>query len=124
HLDRWAERGCFDRDVFRQAGDLGLLCPTVPDTFGGPGADFLYSAVLLEEAAPYSNFGLSLTMHSEIVTNYFLHFASDALKAAWLPRMVSGEAIGALAMTEPDGGSDVKAIRSTAVREGDHYRLN
>jgi acyl-CoA dehydrogenase len=124
HLDRWAERGCFDREVFRQAGELGLLCPTVPDAFGGPEADFLYSAVVLEEAAPYSNFGLSLTMHSEIVTNYFLHYASDALKAAWLPRMVRGEAIGALAMTEPDGGSDVKAIRSTAPLRDGHYVLN
>jgi acyl-CoA dehydrogenase len=124
HLDRWAERGCFDASVFRAAGDVGVLCPTVPEAYGGPGADFLYSAVLLEEAAPLSNFGLSLTMHSEIVTNYFLHFASEALKAQWLPRMVTGEAIGALAMTEPDGGSDVKAVRSTAVRQGDHYVLN
>ncbi len=124
NLERWAERGSFDREVFSEAGALGLLCPTVPEALGGPGADLLYSAVVLEEAAPYSNFGLSLTMHSEIVTNYFLHFASAALKQAWLPRMVRGEVVGALAMTEPDGGSDVKAVRSTAVREGDHYRLN
>lgn len=124
NLDRWAERGCFDRSVFQQAGELGLLCPTVPEELGGPGADLLYSAVVLEEAAPYSNFGLSLTMHSEIVTNYFLHYASDALKQKWLPRMVSGEAIGALAMTEPDGGSDVKAIRSHATLRDGHYVLN
>jgi acyl-CoA dehydrogenase len=124
NLDRWAERGCFDRSVFQQAGELGLLCPTVPEAWGGPGADLLYSAVVLEEAAPYSNFGLSLTMHSEIVTNYFLHYASDALKQRWLPRMVSGEAIGALAMTEPDGGSDVKAIRSHASLRDGHYVLN
>ena len=123
-LEVWAERGCFDRAVFSTAGELGLLCPTVSEAYGGPGADLLYSAVVLEEAAPYSNFGLSLTMHSEIVTNYFLHFASETLKAKWLPRMVSGEAVAALAMTEPDGGSDVKAVRSTALREGDHYRLN
>lgn len=122
-LEGWAERGCFDRAVFSIAGELGLLCPTVPEAYGGPGADLLYSAVVLEEAAPYSNFGLSLTMHSEIVTNYFLHFASETLKAKWLPRMVSGEAVAALAMTEPDGGSDVKAVRATALREGDNYRL-
>jgi len=124
NLERWAERGCFDREVFQRAGELGLLCPTVPEAFGGPGADCLYSAVVLEEAAPYSNFGLSLTMHSEIVTNYFLHFASEALKAKWLPRMVSGEAIGALAMTEPGGGSDVKAIRTSAALRDGHYVLN
>jgi len=124
NLERWAERGCFDREVFQRAGELGLLCPTVPEAFGGPGADCLYSAVVLEEAAPYSNFGLSLTMHSEIVTNYFLHFASEALKAKWLPRMVSGDAIGALAMTEPGGGSDVKAIRTSAALRDGHYVLN
>ncbi len=124
NLERWAERGCFDRSVFTVAGELGLLCPTVPEAYGGPGADPLYSAVVLEEAAPYSNFGLSLTMHSEIVTNYFLHFASEELKQRWLPGMVSGALVSALAMTEPDGGSDVKAVRTTAVREGDHYRLN
>lgn len=123
-LDRWAERGCFDRSIFREAGALGLLCPTVPESLGGPGADLLCSAVLLEEAAPYSNFGLSLTMHSEIVTNYLLHFGSAPLQAQWLPRMVTGEAIGALAMTEPDGGSDVKAIRTHAVLEDGHWRLN
>ena len=124
YLEGWAERGCFDPAVFKVAGDLGLLCPGVPEAYGGPGADFLYSGVLLEEAAPYSNFGLSLTMHSEIVTNYFLHYASEQLKSLWLPRMVTGEAIGALAMTEPDGGSDVKAVRTAAVRQGDHYLLN
>ena len=124
HLERWAERGCFDREVFRQAGELGLLCPTVPEAYGGPGADLLYSTVVLEEAAPHSNFGLSLTMHSEIVTNYFLHYASDALKQRWLPRMVGGEAIGALAMTEPDGGSDVQAVRCSAPLRDGHYLLN
>ena len=124
HLERWEHEGIVDRGFWNKCGEAGLLCPTVPEAYGGPGADLLYSAVVLEEAAPYSNFGLSLTMHSEIVTNYFLHFASETLKAKWLPRMVSGEAVAALAMTEPDGGSDVKAVRATALREGDHYRLN
>jgi len=124
NLSKWAEQGCFDPAVFKAAGELGLLCPGVPELYGGPEADFLYSAVLLEEAAPFSNFGLSLTMHSEIVTNYFLHYASEELKSRWLPRMVTGEAIGALAMTEPDGGSDVKAVRTAAVRQGENYLLN
>ncbi|MFT3804479.1 MAG: acyl-CoA dehydrogenase family protein [Burkholderiaceae bacterium] len=122
--ERWAELGTFDRSLFASAGDMGLLCPTVPEAYGGPGADPLYSVVVLEEGAPFSNVGLALTMHSEIVTNYLLHHASDSLKQRWLPRMVSGEAVAALAMTEPDGGSDVKAVRTTALREGDHYRLN
>lgn len=124
NLARWEARGAFDRSLFERAGAAGLLCPTVPEAYGGPGADVLYSAALLEEAAFHGNFGLSLTMHSEIVTNYFLHFASEGLKRQWLPCMVSGGCIGALAMTEPDGGSDVRAVRTSAVREGDYYLLS
>lgn len=124
NIERWEARGGFDHGMFAAAGAAGLLCPTVPEEYGGPGADLLYSAVLLEEAAQYSNFGLSLTMHSEIVTNYLLHFGSEQLKHHYLPRMVSGEWVGALAMTEPSTGSDVKAVRTTAVREGDHYVLS
>jgi alkylation response protein AidB-like acyl-CoA dehydrogenase len=122
--ERWEERGGFDRNVFAAAGAAGILCPSVPETYGGPGADLLYSAIVLEEAAPLSNFGLALTMHSEIVTNYILHFGNEAQKQRYLPRMVAGEWIGALAMTEPSAGSDVKALRTSALREGEHYRLN
>ncbi|MFA7556189.1 MAG: acyl-CoA dehydrogenase family protein [Hydrogenophaga sp.] len=124
HMERWEARGGFERELFSTAGAQGMLCPTVPEVYGGVGADLLYSAVLLEEMAPHSNFGLSFTMHSEIVTNYLLHFGSEYLKRTWLPRMVSGEVVGALAMTEPSGGSDVKAVRTRASREGDHYLLS
>lgn len=124
HIERWEARGGFERELFTTAGAQGLLCPTVPEAYDGAGADLLYSAVLLEEMAAYSNFGLSFTMHSEIVTNYLLHFGSEHLKRTWLPRMVSGEAVGALAMTEPGGGSDVKAVTTRAVRAGDHYLLS
>jgi len=123
HLERWEAAGRFDREVFVHAGKKGLLCPTVPEEYGGAGADALYSAVLLEEAAPQANMGLSFSMHSEIVTNYLLHFASEPLKRQWLPRMVTGECLTALAMTEPAGGSDVKALRTIAVREGDDYLI-
>ena len=124
NIERWEARGGFERSIFDTAAAAGLLCPTVPEAYGGPGADFLYSAALLEEAAEHSNFGLSFTMHSEIVTNYLLHYGSEALKLSYLPRMVSGECVGALAMTEPSSGSDVKSVRTTAVREGDHYVLS
>ena len=128
NLERWEARGGFEHGLFAKAGAAGLLCPAVPEAYGGPDADLLYSAIVLEEAAPYSNFGLSLTMHSEIVTNYLLHFGSEHLKRTYLPRMVSGASIGALAMTEPGTGSDVKAVRAVAVRgrdrEGDHYLLS
>lgn len=121
HLERWEARGGFERGLFNAAGQAGLLCPTVPEAYGGPEADVLYTAIVLEEAAQYSNMGLSFTMHSDIVTNYLLHYGSEALKQAYLPRMVAGKIVGALAMTEPSGGSDVKAIRTTAVRDGDHF---
>jgi acyl-CoA dehydrogenase len=124
HLERWEAHGTFDRGLFEKAGRAGLLCPTVSDAYGGAGADLLYSAVILEEGAFLGNIGLSLTMHSEIVANYLQHYASEELKRRWLPRMVSGECIGALAMTEPGGGSDVKAVRASAVRDGDCYVLN
>src|SRR3989344_5969629 len=91
----WEARGGFEHERFTKAGAQGLLCPTVPEAYGGPAADLLYSAVMLEEMAPYSNFGLTFTMHSEIVTNYLLHLGSEHLKQTWLPRMLSGEAVGA-----------------------------
>ncbi|MDP9901010.1 acyl-CoA dehydrogenase family protein [Variovorax ginsengisoli] len=121
NLERWESQGGFERSLFDRAGAAGLLCPTVPEAYGGPGADLLYTAALLEEAAPYSNMGLSFAMHSDIVTNYVLHYGSEALKQAYLPKMVAGEIVGALAMTEPSGGSDVKAVRTTAVRDGEHF---
>jgi len=123
-IEQWEARGTFDHDLFTKAGRAGLLCPTVSESYGGPGADLLYSAVVLEEGAFLGNFGLSLTMHSEIVTNYFQHYASEDLKRRWLPRMVTGECVGALAMTEPGGGSDVKSVRTNAVRDGDCYVLS
>jgi alkylation response protein AidB-like acyl-CoA dehydrogenase len=122
-LEDWEARGGFDRNLFLLAGEEGFLCPTMPVEYGGSGADVLYSALVLEAGAPYSNFGLPLSMHSEIVANYLLHFGSGALKQKYLPEMASGHMIGALAMTEPSTGSDVKAIRTTAVREGDHFVL-
>ena len=122
--ERWEEQGAFDHAVFAAAGAVGILCPTVPEMYGGPGADPLYSAIVLEEAAPLSNFGLALTMHSEIVTNYILHFGSELLKQRYLPRMVSGDWVGALAMTEPAAGSDLKALRTSALHDGEHYILN
>lgn len=123
-IAHWETQGRYDRDVFARAGAAGLLCPTVPEQYGGPQADALYSAIVLEEAAPFSQFGLSLSMHSEIVTNYLLHYGSELIRRRWLPGMVAGTAIGALAMTEPGGGSDVKAVRTRAIRQDGHYLLN
>jgi len=124
NIDKWEVASVFDRDLWRKAAAQGLLCPSMPEELGGAGADLLYSVILMEEGAKYSNIGLSFAMHSEIVSNYLLHFGSEELKHKYLPRMASGEMVAALAMTEPSAGSDVKAIRTTAVRDGDHYVVN
>lgn len=124
NLEQWERESVCDRDLWRKAAQQGLLCPTMPESYGGAGADLLYPVVLLEEGAQYSNIGLSFSMHSEIVANYLLHYGSEELKQKYLPQMVSGEMVAALAMTEPSGGSDVKAIRTSAVRDGDDYLVS
>lgn len=123
-LSEWEQHGTFDRAIFARAGAAGLLCPTVPEAYGGAQADILCSMIVLEEGAGHGNFGLAFSMHSDIVTSYLLRFANEEQKHSWLPRMVSGEAIAALAMTEPSGGSDVKAIKTVAVRDGDDYLIS
>jgi len=124
HLLRWDEDGAVDREIWRKCGELGFLCPAMPDEYGGVGADRLYSMILLEELAPLGGLGISLGMHSDIVAPYLVEFATEEVKRHYLPRMATGELIGALAMSEPVAGSDLKAIRTTAVRTGDAYVLN
>ncbi len=124
-LDSWEENGRPPRDFWNRAGEHGLLGPTVPEEFGGPGGDYLYSAIIDEElarAGAASAAGLSV--HNDIVIPYLVSFASRELKEKWLPKMVTGEAVGAMGMTEPDGGSDLKAVRTTARRDGDEWVIN
>lgn len=124
-LDSWEENGRPPRDFWNRAGEHGLLGPTVPEEFGGPGGDYLYSAIIDEElarAGAASAAGLSV--HNDIVVPYLVSFASHELKEKWLPKMVTGEAVGAMGMTEPDGGSDLKAVRTTARRDGDEWVIN
>jgi acyl-CoA dehydrogenase len=125
HYERFEEQGYIDRDVWRKAGAAGYLCPTMPAEYGGAGADKLFSVVLFEQ---FSRKGvhnlLGMSLHSEIVAPYLLHYGSEFLKQAYLPKMATGEMIGAIAMTEPGTGSDLQGIRATAVRHGDHYLLN
>ena len=124
HLEHWDDRGSIDRQLWRKAGELGFLCCTLPEAYGGSEVDRTFSMILLEELSPLSAIGISFAMHSDIVASYINRYASDAIKAKYLPEMASGELIGALGMSEPGAGSDVKAIRTSAVRDGDHYILN
>jgi acyl-CoA dehydrogenase len=123
HLSRWEEEGIIDRAFWTRAGEAGLLCPTVPEQYGGPGLDFGFNAVIDEELA-YAGSTAGITLHSDIVADYLVAYGSEDQKAYWLPRMVSGETATAIAMTEPGAGSDLQGIRTTAKRDGNHYVLN
>jgi len=124
HHAEWEEAGVVPREVWRKAGETGLLCPNVPEEYGGFGADWLYNVVIIEELARAGISGPGFMVHSEMVAPYILAFGTEELKRKVLPKMVTGEYIGALGLTEPGAGSDVKEIRTRAVREGDEYVLN
>lgn len=123
HHAEWEEAGQVNRSLWVKAGEAGLLCATLPEDFGCPGGDFRHAAIITEEVARAGATGVLFYLHSEIVAPYVLHYGSEALKQRWLPEMAAGRAVGAIAMSEPSTGSDVRAIRTRAVREGDHYVL-
>lgn len=120
----WEKVGVVPRELWRKAGEAGLLCANVPEEYGGAGANFLYNVVIAEELGRAGATGPGFTVHSDMVASYILSFGSEAQKKQWLPKMVSGEAVGALGLTEPGGGSDLKAMRTRAERDGDHYVIN
>ena len=121
---RWNQAGIVDRSAWRAAGRAGFLCPWMEERWGGPGADFLCSVVIMEEMARVYETGFALSLHSDIIVPYLHTFGSEEQKARWLPGCASGELITAIAMTEPGTGSDLAAVATTAVRDGDHYVLN
>ncbi len=115
HHAEWEREGRVPRQLWRDAGAAGLLCPSIADEYGGGGGDYLYSAIVVEEIARALATGVTgFTTHSENVAPYLLEFGSEAQKREFLPKMASGEVVGSLAMTEPGAGSDLKAIRTTA----------
>jgi alkylation response protein AidB-like acyl-CoA dehydrogenase len=123
NLDRWEEDGVVDRNFWRACGEAGLLCPTVPEQYGGLGLDFGYNAVIDEELA-YAGSSAGITLQSDIVAEYIVSYGSDEQKAKYLPKMISGDCITAIAMTEPGAGSDLQGIRTTAKRDGNHYVIS
>jgi long-chain-acyl-CoA dehydrogenase len=112
------------RAVWLEAGKRGFLCTSIPEEYGGAGADFGFSAVIIEELVRENASGVGFTLHSDVMAPYLMAYGSEEQKRRWLPRMARGELIGALAMTEPGTGSDLKAVRTTARRDGDHYLIN
>ena len=120
----WEKAGQIDRALWIKAGSQGFLCPTVPEAFGGVGADFRYNAIVDEEVARLGLTGIGFGLHSDIVAPYLIHHGSEYLKEKYLPGMVSGDIVTAIAMTEPAAGSDLQGVKTTAVRDGDHYLIN
>jgi acyl-CoA dehydrogenase len=124
HLDAWNEEGMYGREVWTKAGGAGLLCPAIPEEYGGVGGSFAHEAVIGRELslAGFDSFGAPL--HSGIVAPYILHYGTDEQKRRWLPKMISGELVGAIAMSEPGTGSDLQGVRTTARKSGNGYVLN
>ncbi|HAX08697.1 MAG TPA: acyl-CoA dehydrogenase, partial [Marinobacter hydrocarbonoclasticus] len=122
--DQWEKDGQVSRELWQKAGELGFLCPMLPEEYGGVGADFRYSAVIMEEISRAGLSGIGWGLHSDIVAPYILNYGSEEQKQKYLPKMASGEMITAIAMTEPGAGSDLQGVKTTAIRQGDHYILN
>ena len=124
NIEKYEQQQHVDRELWNKAGAMGLLCSTMPEAYGGSGVDRLYSMILIEEQAYAMDSSTGFSLHSDIVANYINNFGSEAQKHYWLTRMASGETVTAIAMTEPGTGSDLQAVRTTAVLDGDDYIIN
>ena len=126
HFEQWEEQHMVPREMWNTLGQAGLLCPDMPEAYGGAGTSPQVCLAMMEELARMGLGGVATgySIHCNIVAPYINHFGTEEQKQQWLPKMVSGEAIGALAMTEPGAGSDLQAIRTNAVRDGDEWVLN
>jgi acyl-CoA dehydrogenase len=122
HLDRHEAEGIVERSAWEKAGAAGLLCPQVPEAYGGPGLDFAFNAIVSEEIS-YLGSAVGFTLQSDIVADYLVHYASEEQKRRYLPGMVAGTTISAIAMTEPNAGSDLQGLKSIARRDGNGWRL-
>ena len=126
HYEQWEKEGLMPRSVWSQLGENGFLCVDMPEEYGGYGVPTNYSFMLVEETARAGFCALStaISCHSEIAAPYILHIGTEEQKQHWIPRMVSGEVVGAIGMTEPGAGSDLQSMRTSAILQGDHYVLN
>jgi acyl-CoA dehydrogenase len=122
--DKWVDQGKVDREAWLKAGQAGFLCAEMPLEYGGGGGDYRHETVIMEEQLATGVTGFSNQVHSAIVAPYINNYGSEQQKQRWLPKMASGELVGAIAMTEPNTGSDLQAVRTTALRDGDDYVIN
>ncbi|WP_255558407.1 acyl-CoA dehydrogenase family protein [Zhongshania aquimaris] len=124
NMEDWMAQGYVSREVWRKAGELGMLCTTIPENYGGSGVCRKYSAIIIEEQQYANSVGPGFAMHSEIVACYINRLGTEEQKSKWLPKMARGEVIGSLGMTEPGAGSDLKQIKTKAIRDGDELVIN
>ncbi|EWC58908.1 Butyryl-CoA dehydrogenase [Actinokineospora spheciospongiae] len=124
NVERWIENKQVDRELWTKAGEVGLLCLSIPEEYGGGGGTFAHEAVLLEEQARAGDSGWGVSLHNGIVAHYVLAYGTEEQKHAWLPKLASGEWVGAIAMTEPGTGSDLQNVKTRAIRDGDDYVVN
>jgi Acyl-CoA dehydrogenases len=124
YYEQWEENHIIPRELYKKMGNYGFLCPWVPEEYGGVGADILFDMIIIEELARKSVLPVFTQLHSTVVCPYIESFGNEDQKSKWLPGIVSGESILAVAMTEPGAGSDLSAMRTRAVKDGDHYVLN
>ena len=124
NTEKYEQQQHVDRDLWNKAGALGLLCATMPEIYGGSGVNRLYSMILIEEQAYAMDSATGFSLHSDIVANYILNFGNEEQKQYWLPKMATGDIVTAIAMTEPGTGSDLQAVKTTAVLDGDEYVIN
>jgi acyl-CoA dehydrogenase len=123
-IEKWRAAGIVERAMWREAGEAGLLCLAVPEAYGGAGGDFRHEVVLMEQIARKEVSGFFASLHNAVVAPYILHYGSEEQKKKWLPKMASGECIGAIAMSESGAGSDLQGIKTSARLNGNHYVLN
>ncbi|MCW8126735.1 acyl-CoA dehydrogenase family protein [Microbulbifer halophilus] len=124
HHAQWEKDGQVDRALWNKAGEMGFLCPQVPEAYGGLELDFGYNAIVDEEIARAGLTGIGWGLHSDIAVPYIVNYGTEEQKQKYLPKCISGEIVTAIAMTEPGAGSDLQGVRTTAIKKGDHYILN
>ena len=124
HVEKWREQGKVDRWAWEKTGEAGMLCMSMPEEYGGAGGNFPYEQVFIEQQTKAGIEGFGASLHNCIVAPYILNYGTEEQKKRWLPKMATGELIGAIAMTEPGTGSDLQAVRTTALKDGNEYVVN
>ncbi|MEQ9518695.1 MAG: acyl-CoA dehydrogenase family protein [Parvibaculum sp.] len=124
HVEAWEKAEVVDRDVWFKAGEAGLLCPSMPEEYGGGGGTFAHEAALIDQFGKKGITGFGASLHNAIVAPYILHYGTEEQRQRWLPKMATGELVGAIAMTEPGTGSDLQNIKATAKLDGNEYVIN